>query len=40
VFSAPTTFVLDGQMQPRFVNRGVATREQLADQLGALGLAG
>jgi thiol-disulfide isomerase/thioredoxin len=37
VFSAPTTFVLDANQQPRFVNRGVATHKVLADQLAALG---
>ena len=34
VFSAPTTFVLDEQQQPRHVNRGVASAETLKKQLG------
>lgn len=33
VFSAPTTFVLDAQLRPRFVNRGVATADQLHAQV-------
>lgn len=33
VFSAPTTFVLDGRFQPRHVNRGVATTEILKRQI-------
>lgn len=37
VFSAPTTFVLDAAHTPRFVNRGVATDTQLAQQLADLG---
>lgn len=33
VFSAPTTFVLDRTHTPRHVNRGVASTEQLLQQL-------
>lgn len=33
VFSIPTTFVLDAQGHPRFVNRGVARAEQLLHQI-------
>ena len=33
VFSIPTTFVLDSQGHPRFVNRGVAREEQLLHQI-------
>jgi thiol-disulfide isomerase/thioredoxin len=36
VFSAPTTFVLDAELRPRHVNRGVATRELLREQLEPL----
>jgi thiol-disulfide isomerase/thioredoxin len=33
VFSIPTTFVLDAQGHPHFVNRGVARAEQLLHQI-------
>lgn len=33
VFSAPTTFVLDANHQPRYINRGVASAETLKHQL-------
>jgi thiol-disulfide isomerase/thioredoxin len=36
VFSAPTTFLLDGQHKPRTVNRGVASAETLKKQLQAI----
>ena len=36
VFSAPTTFVLDGEHKPRQVNRGVASVETLKKQLEAI----
>src|SRR5260221_12821910 len=36
VFSAPTTFVLDSQLRPRQVNRGVASTETLKKQLKQL----
>lgn len=36
VVSAPTTFVLDAARTPRFVNRGVAPRELLAQQIAAI----
>jgi thioredoxin-like negative regulator of GroEL len=36
VFSAPTTFVLDSQLRPRQVNRGVASAETLKKQLQSL----
>jgi thioredoxin-like negative regulator of GroEL len=36
VISAPTTFVLDAARTPRFVNRGVAPRDLLAQQVGSL----
>lgn len=36
VFSAPTTFVLDGAGQPREVNYGVADADKLRRQLQAL----
>lgn len=35
VFSAPTTFVLDGRLQPRHVNHGVATADVLRQQIQA-----
>jgi thiol-disulfide isomerase/thioredoxin len=35
VFSAPTTFVLDGSLQPRHVNHGVATADVLRQQIQA-----
>jgi thiol-disulfide isomerase/thioredoxin len=36
VFSAPTTFILDKNGSPRYVNRGVASTERLKEQLGSL----
>jgi thiol-disulfide isomerase/thioredoxin len=36
VFSAPTTFILDGRHTPRQVNRGVASIETLKKQLEAI----
>ena len=36
VFSAPTTFVLDSQLRPRQVNRGVASTETLIKQLQSI----
>ncbi len=36
VFSAPTTFILDGEHKPRQVNRGVASVETLKKQLEAI----
>lgn len=36
VFSAPTTFVLDGAHRPRHVNRGVASADMLKRQLEAV----
>jgi thiol-disulfide isomerase/thioredoxin len=39
VFSAPTTFVLDGYKQVRDVNYGVADTSKLRRQLDALGMA-
>lgn len=36
VFSAPTTFILDGSLTPRLVNRGVASFETLKNQIGAV----
>jgi thiol-disulfide isomerase/thioredoxin len=39
VFSAPTTFVLDGTKQVREVNHGVADTWKLRRQLDALGMA-
>jgi thiol-disulfide isomerase/thioredoxin len=36
VFSAPTTFILDGRHTPRHVNRGVAPFEMLKRQLQQL----
>jgi thiol-disulfide isomerase/thioredoxin len=37
VFSAPTTFVLDGSGQPRAVNHGVADTNTLKRQIGTVG---
>jgi thioredoxin-like negative regulator of GroEL len=37
VFSVPTTFILDGQGQPREVNYGVADAVKLKRQLQAVG---
>jgi thiol-disulfide isomerase/thioredoxin len=36
VFSAPTTFILDGEHRPRQVNRGVATVDRLKQQVKAI----
>ena len=36
VFSAPTTFILDGEHMPQKVNRGVASAETLKKQLQAI----
>jgi thiol-disulfide isomerase/thioredoxin len=36
VFSAPTTFILDGTHRPRHVNRGVASAETLKKQLNSI----
>jgi thiol-disulfide isomerase/thioredoxin len=36
VMSVPTTFVLDSEGKPRYVNHGVATAEKLADQIKTL----
>jgi thiol-disulfide isomerase/thioredoxin len=36
VVSAPTTFVLDAARIPRYVNRGVASRDVLKEQLGSV----
>lgn len=36
VFSAPTTFILDGEHRPRQVNRGVASAETLKRQVKAI----
>jgi len=33
VFSAPTTFVLDGELRPQYVNRGVASFDLLRQQI-------
>ncbi|MCA9902715.1 MAG: thioredoxin family protein [Anaerolineae bacterium] len=35
VFSAPTTFVLDGHLRPQYVNRGVASLAVLRKQIEA-----
>lgn len=35
VFSAPTTFVLDGQLRPQYVNRGVVSLAVLRQQIEA-----
>ncbi len=39
VFSAPTTFILDGKRRPRRVNRGVASAEVLKKQLQTIRVA-
>lgn len=36
VLSVPTTYILDQQGTPRFVNHGVATYEQLSRQMASL----
>ncbi|MCC6614086.1 MAG: thioredoxin family protein [Anaerolineae bacterium] len=37
VFSAPTTFVLDGHLRPQYVNRGVASFDLLRQQIETAG---